>query len=190
MNTVLKPYLSFEDYLAAEELAVEKSEYYAGEIFTMAGGTVNHNRITGNLHFLLKLALKGKPFEVFIENVKLYISAVDTSTYPDILVIQGKPIYWNNRRDIVSNATLIVEVLSNSTEDYDRSGKFRIYRHLPDLTDYILVSQNNVNIEHYTKQSPNQWLLTEYSILEDILELKKFNTQLSLCDIYDNVEFV
>lgn len=188
MNTVLKPTISFEDYLATEELAIEKSEYYAGEIFTMAGGTVNHNRITGNLYFALKQALKGKPFEVFIENVKLYISAIDTSTYPDILVIQGKPIYWNNRRDVISNASLIVEVLSSSTEDYDRAGKFRIYRHLPDLTDYILVSQNNINIEHYTKKSLNQWLLTEYMLLDEKLILKQIG-EIAIIDIYDKVEF-
>jgi Uma2 family endonuclease len=127
MNAVLKPkFVSFEEYLATEELADYKSEYYAGEIFAMAGGTINHNRIAGNIHFALKLALKGKSFEVFIGDVKLHIPDVKASTYPDVLVIKGLPEYWENRRDVVCNAAVIVEVLSNSTKDYDRAGKFEI----------------------------------------------------------------
>jgi len=190
MNAVLKPnYISFEEYLAAEELAIEKSEYYAGEIFTMAGGTINHNRIAGNVHFALKLALKGKSFETFIGDVKVYIPVVDSGTYPDVLVIKGKLEYWNNRRDVVCNAALIVEVLSDSTQDYDRAGKFDIYCELPDFTDYLIVHQNQVKVEHHLKQSPFQWLRTEYTDLEAVLELKNLNIALKLADIYENVEF-
>jgi len=190
MNAVLKPnYISFEEYLAAEELAIEKSEYYAGEIFTMAGGTINHNRIAGNVHFALKLALKGKSFETFIGDVKVYIPVVDSGTYPDVLVIKGKLEYWNNRRDVVCNAALIVEVLSDSTQDYDRAGKFDIYCELPDFTDYLIVHQNQVKVEHHLKQSPFQWLRTEYTALEAVLELKNLNIALKLADIYENVEF-
>lgn len=190
MNAVLKPkYISFENYLAAEELAIEKSEYYAGEIFAMAGGTINHNRIAGNVHFALKLALKGKPFETFIGDVKVYIPVVDSGTYPDVLVINGKPEYWNNRRDVVCNAALIVEVLSDSTQDYDRAGKFDIYCKLPNFTDYLIVHQNQVKVEHHLKQSPFQWLRTEYIDFEAVLELKNLNIALKLTDIYENVEF-
>lgn len=189
MNTVLKPYLSFEDYLAAEELAVEKSEYYAGETFTMAGGTLNHNQIIINLCIILGMAFKKRDIRIFAGDVKLHIPEADASTYPDVLVIQGKPVYWDNRRDVVCKATLIVEVLSNSTQDYDRAGKFDVYRQLPDLTDYILINQNKVRIEHFVKQSEHQWLLTEYTDLNELLELKNFGEQLNLADIYDKVEF-
>lgn len=190
MNAVLKPkFVSFEEYLAAEELADYKGEYYAGEIFAMAGGTINHNRIAGNVHFSLKLALKGKFFEVFIGDVKLHIRDVAVSTYPDVLVIKGQPEYWDNRRDVVCNAAVVVEVLSDSTKDYDRAGKFEIYRHLSDLQDYILVSQDKVHVEHFVKQSPNQWLLTEYNVLSDVLTIAQLQETLAVADIYDKVEF-
>ena len=189
MNTVLKPYLSFKDYLVAEELAVEKSEYYAGETFTMSGGTFNHNLIAGNLHFVLKLALKGKSANVCIGDVKLYMPKADASTYPDVFVIKGKPRYWNQRRDVLCNATLIAEVLSKSTQDYERAGKFDFYCELPDFTDYLIVHQNQVKVEHHLKRSPFQWLRTDYTDLEAVLELKNLNIALKLADIYENVAF-
>jgi len=191
MNTVpaLKHY-SIEDYLAAEEIAEFKSEYYAGEIYPMAGGTINHNRIAGNVHFALKLVLKGKPFEVFIGDVKLQIPHTESFTYPDILVIKGQPDYWQNRRDTVCSAQLLVEVLSDSTKDYDRGGKFEIYRHLPDLQDYILISQDKIHVEHYVKQAPRQWLLTEYSALNDHLPIAQLGETLALSDIYDKVDLL
>jgi len=191
MNTVAAiKYYSIEDYLAAEEKAEFKSEYYSGEIYPMAGSTINHNRIAGNAHFALKLALKGKPFEVFIGDVKLHIPHTESFTYPDILVIKGQPDYWQNRRDIVCNAVVIIEVLSDSTKDYDRAGKFEIYRGLPGLQDYILVSQDKVHVEHFVKQAPKQWLLTEYSALTDVLNIAQLGETLALGDIYDKVELL
>jgi Uma2 family endonuclease len=190
MNTVaaLKLY-SVAEYLAMEDAAEFKSEYYAGEIYAMAGSTVNHNRIAGNTHFALKLALKGKPFEVFIGDVKLHIPSTESFTYPDVLVIKGQPEYWQNRRDIVCNAQLIIEVLSDSTKDYDRAGKFEIYRNLPDLQDYILISQDKVHVEHFVKQAPGRWLMTEYSALTDIVDIGQLGEKLALQDVYNKVEF-
>lgn len=190
MNTVpVIKYCSVEDYLAVEEVAEFKSEYYAGEIFSMAGGTLNHNRIAGNVHFALRLALKGKPFEVFISDVKIHAPNTDSFTYPGLIVIKGQPEYWQDRRDTVRNAHLLVEVLSNSTKDYDRGGKFEIYRHLPGLRDYILISQDKIHVEHFVKQAPNQWLLTEYGDLHDQLSLAQLGETLALHDVYDKVDF-
>jgi Uma2 family endonuclease len=190
MNTVaaLKHY-SIEEYLAAEEKAEFKSEYYAGEVYSMAGGTINHNRIAGNVHFALKMALKGKSFEVFIGDVKLHIPSVEAFTYPDVLVIKDKPDYWQNRRDIICNAQLIIEVLSDGTQDYDRIGKFEIYRSLPDLQDYILISQDRVHVEHYVKQASRQWLLTDFNALTDVLSIAQLGEDLAVSDIYDKVDF-
>lgn len=148
-------YISFEEYLAAEELAEFKSEYYGGEIFPMAGGTLNHNQSIINLCIILGIAFKNRDFRVFSGDVKLRIPAMDASTYPDVLVIKSQPEYWDNRRDLVCNAQLIIEVLSDSTKDYDRAGKFELYRHLPDLQDYILMSQDKVHIEHFVKKAAN-----------------------------------
>ena len=189
MNTVAAfNYYTAEDYLAAEEVAEFKSEYYAGEVFPMAGGTINHNRIAGNIHFALKLALKGKPFEVFIGDIKLRTPNIESFTYPDIIVIKGQPDYWQERRDTVCNAQMLVEVLSESTKDYDRGGKFEIYRHLPGLQDYILVSQDKVHVEHFVKQAPHQWLLTEYSSLAETLTIAQLGETLAISDIYDKVD--
>jgi Uma2 family endonuclease len=190
MNAVLKPKpISIADYLAAEELADFKSEYYAGEIYAMAGGTLNHNQIIINLCIILGIAFKKRDFRVFSENVKLYIPFFDTFTYPDVLVIKGQPQYWNNRRDIIENANVIIEVLSDSTKEYDRSGKFDIYRAVPNLQDYILISQDKVQIEHFSKQSPKQWLLTEYNELSEVLTITQLGESLTLADIYDKVDF-
>jgi Uma2 family endonuclease len=190
MNTVaaLKHY-SIEDYLAMEQQAEFKSEYYAGEVYPMAGGTINHNQIIINLCIILGLAFKNRDYRVFTGDVKLHIPAADAFTYPDILVIKGKPDYYQNRRDTVFNAQLIIEVLSDSTKDYDRAGKFEIYRNLPDLQDYILISQNKIHIEHFVKQAPQQWLLTEYNALTDILNITQLNETLAVVDVYDKVDF-
>ena len=190
MNAVLKSkYISFEEYLAAEELADYKSEYYAGEIFAMAGGTLTHNQIIINLCIILGFAFKKRDVRVFAGDVKLHVRDVAVSTYPDVLVIKGQPEYWDNRRDVVCNAAVIVEVLSDSTKDYDRAGKFEIYRNLPDLQDYILVSQDKVHVEHFVKQSPHQWLLSEYNQLSDVLTIAQLDETLAVADIYDKVDF-
>jgi Uma2 family endonuclease len=120
MNTVaaLKHY-SIEDYLAMEQQAEFKSEYYAGEVYPIAGGTINHNQIIINLCIILGWTFKNHDYRVFAGDVKLHIPAVDAFIYPDILVINGKPNYYQNRRDTVCNAQLIIKVLSDSTKDYE-----------------------------------------------------------------------
>lgn len=190
MNTVavLKHY-SVEEYLAAEDLAVEKSEYYAGEVFSMAGGTLNHNQIIINFSIVFGIAFKKRDYRVFAGDVKLHVPSIESFTYPDILVIAGQPEYWQERRDTLCNAHLIIEVLSNSTKDYDRAGKFEIYRNLPDLQDYILVSQDKIHVEHFVKQAPQQWLLTEYNKLSDVFSIAQLGETLALTDIYDKVDF-
>lgn len=190
MNTVtaLKHY-SIEEYLAAEEKAEFKSEYYAGEVYSMAGGTINHNQIIINLCILLGIAFKNRNYRVFAGDVKLHIPAADAFTYPDVLVIKDKPDYWQNRRDIICNAQMIVEVLSDGTQDYDRIGKFEIYRSLPDLQDYLLISQDRIHIEHYVKQASGQWLLTDYNDLTDVLRIVQLGENLAVSDIYDKVDF-
>lgn len=190
MNTVaaLKHY-SVEEYLTTEQQAEFKSEYYAGEVYPMAGGTINHNQIIINLCIILGLAFKNRDYRVFAGDVKLHIPSADAFTYPDILIIKGKPEYYQNRRDTICNAQLIIEVLSDSTKDYDRAGKFEIYRSLPNLQDYILISQDKVHIEHFVKQAPQQWLLTEYNALTNVLNIAQLNETLAVIDIYDKVDF-
>jgi Uma2 family endonuclease len=153
----------------------------------MAGGTLNHNQIIVNLCILFGMAFKNRAYRVFASDVKLHIPD-DSFTYPDVLVINGQPAYWQNRRDIVSSAEMIVEVLSDSTKDYDRAGKFEYYRRLPELHDYILISQDKVHVEHFVKQAAHSWLLTDYEQLTDTLNFAQLGAMLSLQEIYDKVD--
>lgn len=190
MSAVMeKKYFSVEEYLELEDNLEFKSEYYDGEIFAMAGGTLNHNQISINLCMILGLAFRKRNFRVFAGDVKLQIPSTNSFTYPDLLVIKGEPDYWQNRRDIVSRTEFIVEILSDSTKDYDRAGKFEKYRSLPELQDYILISQDKIHVEHFEKQAPHQWLLNEFQSLDDKLNITQFSETLNLADIYEKVVF-
>jgi len=190
MSAVMaEKHFSVEEYLALEDKAAFKSEYYDGEIFAMAGGTLNHNQISINLCMILGIAFRQRDFRVFASDVKLHIPSTNSFTYPDLLVIQGKPDYWENRRDTVSRTEVIIEILSDSTQDYDRGAKFENYRSLPELQDYILISQDKVHVEHFEKQAPQKWLLNEYQSLEDKLNIAQFDEVIGLTDIYEKIIF-
>ncbi len=190
MSAVMaEKHFSVKEYLALEDKATFKSEYYDGEIFAMAGGTLNHNQISINLCMILGIAFRQRDLRVFAGDVKLHIPSTNSFTYPDVLVIQGKPDYWKNRRDTVSRAEVIIEILSESTQDYDRGAKFENYRSLPELQDYILISQDKVHVEHFEKQAPQKWLLNEYQSLEDKLNIAQFDEVIGLTDIYEKIIF-
>ncbi len=191
MNAVLSSQrYSIEEYLALEEKAENRNEYFAGDIYPMAGGTLNHNQIIVNLCILFGMAFKKRAYRVFASDVKLHIPDTASFTYPDVLVINGEPAYWQDRRDTVCSAEIIIEVLSDSTKEYDRSGKFEHYRRLPELHDYILISQDKVHVEHFVKQAAHSWLLTDYEQLTDTLSFAQFGETLSLQDIYDKVVII
>ncbi len=151
--TIEKDY-SIEEYFSLEEKAIIKSEFYNGEIFQMAGGSLNHNQISINLSMILGLAFRKRDFRVFAGDVKLHIPSTNSFIYPDVFVIKGEPHYWNDRLDTLSQTDLIIKILSDSTKDYDRAGKFESYRSLGELQDYILISQDKVHIEHFEKNPP------------------------------------
>lgn len=183
------PDYSPEEYLQLEELAEYKNEYHDGEIFSMTGGTFKHNQIAGNFYVALKLALKEQNYRVAIGDVKLWIPLIRRFVYPDVMVIAGKINYFENRRDTITNPLIIVEVLSQSTKDYDRGDKFEYYRTLLSFQEYILVSQFKVHVEHFVKTNEHQWLLSEYAQLEAKLELSTIPVVMTLADIYDEVNF-
>ncbi|ASF47513.1 Uma2 family endonuclease [Methylovulum psychrotolerans] len=188
MNSVLAlNHYTAEDYLATEALADFKSEYYAGEVFPMAGGSINHNQIVINLCIIFGLAFKKQPYRVLAGDVKLHTPGFESFTYPDVMVIKDPPAYWQDRRDTVCSAVLVVEVLSDSTKDYDRGDKFAVYRQLAELQDYILISQDKIHVEHYSRQAPQQWLMTEYTSLDAVLTVAALATDLALSDLYDKV---
>ncbi|RKZ46115.1 MAG: Uma2 family endonuclease [Candidatus Parabeggiatoa sp. nov. 3] len=178
-----------EDYLDLEEAAEYKSEYHDGEIFIMAGGTINHNQISLNLCTAMRSVVKKQGFRVFMADVRLWIPYVRSYLYPDVMVIGSPPAYFQNRKDTVTNPQMIIEVLSKSTQDYDRGEKFKYYRTLPSFSEYVLVSQSDVYVEQFSKTPDNHWLWRTYEADEETLELKSFPFEMSLKDIYEQVDF-
>jgi Uma2 family endonuclease len=178
-----------EEYLALEESAIDKSEYHDGEIVPMPGGTANHNKIAGNFYKKFPLTVNGQDYETFINDMRLWLPLTRRYVYPDIMVIQGEPIYHENNKTIVTNPLVIVEVLSNSTKDYDRGGKFLAYRSIPEFREYILIDQYSYHIEQFAKNSDGKWVLTEYDSEELVLILESVEFQIPLSEIYERINF-
>ena len=180
---------TLDEYRALEETAEFRNEYHDGRIIPMSGGTIDHNRIVRNLVRILDTAFRQKPYEVFTSDLRLWISQYRKGTYPDVMVIADKPVFNDNRTDEVLNPCLIVEVLSKSTEGYDRGDKFLYYRSIPEFREYLLVSQSEYFIEHYRKTGEGQWLLQEYRGNEAEIALESVGVSLVIKDMYEGVNF-
>lgn len=178
-----------EEYLELELAAETRSEYRDGDIIPMTGGTPNHNDISGNLYILLKSALKGKDYRIFYADQRLRIPAVNLYTYPDVMVVPKPLELQTGRRDTVVNPCFIAEVLSKSTQNYDRSEKFAAYRTIPTFQEYLLVDQHRVHVEHHVKTAVNQWLFSEYDDPSVILSFNAFEVQIQIADLYENIDF-
>ena len=178
-----------EEYLELELAAETRSEYRSGEIIPMTGGTPNHNDISGNLYILLKSALKGKDYRIFYADQRLRIPAVNLYTYPDVVVVPKPLELQTERRDTVVNPCFIAEVLSKSTQNYDRSEKFAAYRTIPTFQEYLLVDQHCVHVEHHVKTAVNQWLFSEYDDPNVVLSFSAFEYQIQIADLYENIDF-
>lgn len=190
MQQAAKKYLTPEEYLAQEEVAEFKSEYYHGEAFAMAGGTVDHNRIGLNFVEVLRPSLRNKKCELFMGDMKVWIDSAQTFVYPDLVVVCGSPKYYEGRRDIVTNPVVLIEVLSQSTKDYDHVEKFQLYRSLPSLQEYVLVDQYIMHVEQYYREAKFRWTLTEYLGQDDILKFSSVEAEIALGAIYDSVELI
>lgn len=188
MSVQLKPFLTPQEYLAYEREAATKSEYYAGEIFALAGASKKHSAIVPNLAYLLVGQLKGKSCEVFISDLRVKVSATGLYTYPDVVVVCGAPRFDDDQEDTLLNPTVIIEVLSKSTEAYDRGEKFAQYRTLESLSDYLLIAQDIARIEHFARQADGAWLFAERSGLDAAVVIRSIECQLSLADVYDKIE--
>ncbi|MEM8777544.1 MAG: Uma2 family endonuclease, partial [Cyanobacteria bacterium P01_G01_bin.49] len=178
-----------QEYLDFEIQAQESHEYKNGKIILMPGETLNHNRITGNFYASLNVALKGQTYDVFFIDQRLWIPHKKTYTYPDIMLIQGKLQLEEGRKDKITNPLLIVEVLSRSTEAYDRGEQFAAYRTIPSLREYILIEQYTPHIEQFSKTQSGRWLLSDYEGKDTILSLTSVPLEMLLADIYDRVDF-
>ncbi|WP_017658837.1 Uma2 family endonuclease [Baaleninema simplex] len=180
-------YYTPQEYLELEEQSEDKHEYRDGEIVPMAGGTTNHNKIALNFCRQFPLSIGDIDYEVYLGEVKLWIPKYRQYTYPDVMVIEGEPIYEGTGTTTVINPTLIVEVLSNSTRNYDQGDKFDFYRSLPQFREYLLICPDEDRVKQFSKTSENQWLLTEYRNPEDEIQLRAIAFQISLREIYRRV---
>lgn len=187
-------YYTPEDYLAQEEIADFHSEYRDGDIVPMTGGSINHNQIALNVSASLKFALRGKTFKPYIGDLRLWIPSYRQYTYPDVLVIEGQPLFQKltdqaQRTDTILNPCLIIEVLSKSTRDYDYTDKFRYYRSIAELQEYVLINQYEVAIDHYTKTDGDAWLFRAYESEAEKLTFAAVNVEMTFAEIYDGVDF-
>jgi len=193
----LKPYYyTLEHYLEIEREAETRHEFIDGEIYQMAGESGKHGDISANLVAVVVSQLRGSKCRARTKDTKIRSGAMKETfgkgmiSYPDLVVICGEPEYHDKHRDIVLNPAVIIEVLSESTAEFDRGEKFMRYRNFnPTLTDYILVRQDEPHVEHYNRQENGGWLLMEYFGLDKSFEINAIECRLNLSEIYDRVEF-
>ncbi len=179
-----------EEYLAFEREGDTRHEYLDGEVFAMAGESLSHSRVCSNLSREVGNKLKGKSCEPLSPHMKVRTSTVSLFAYPDLTIVCGEPMFHDAKRDVLINPRVIFEVLSPSTETYDRTEKFVRFRMGNDtLTDYTLVSQDKAFVEHFTRQSGGEWVYRSFSDLEDAFEIESVDCVLDLNEIYDRVEF-
>ena len=190
MTAEAKHKYTLEEYLAIERESDGRYEYWYGEIFAMSGGTWWHEIVQTNTHDSLKTALTGKPCRAFSGNTQIKVPMALPYRYADGGVVCGKPhIERFSGNDLLLNPILLYEVLSTSTEAYDRGDKFTYYKSIPSLREYLLIAQRRPNVAHYVKQESGIWHFAEYNDLADSVYLPTIDVTLSLSDIYQDVEF-
>jgi len=180
--------LSTEEYLARERRAEFKSEYFNGELFAMAGAQQAHNLIVGNLLRTLGNQLLERDCKVYSSDMRVKIAKINKYTYPDVVVTCGKANFEDAEVDTLLNPVVIFEILSDSTEAYDRGKKFQHYQFLESLAEYVLISQDAVRVEQYIRQSDKTWQYSQYQELGDLVKLESVNCELALKDVYVKVE--
>lgn len=182
-------YLSPEDYLAIERRAEFKSEYFDGDMFAMSDASEAHNTIVLNVGAALRQHLKNRPCKAYANDMRVKVGPTGLYTYPDLVVVCRQAQFDDAHLDTLLNPTLIIEVLSDSTEAYDRGRKFAHYRSLESLVEYVLIAQDRPQVESYQRQPDQQWLWTESHDLDNTLRLHSIDCNLLLAEIYDKVVF-
>ena len=181
--------MSPEEFLAFERASDEKHEYRDGEINLMSGARRAHNVIAVNVGSGLHGALKGRDCETYIADMRVFVPSVRLYTYPDIVVVCGEPEFIDDEFDTLINPLLLIEILSESTESYDRGQKFKNYRSIDSLREYVLISQKSTSIEKYVKHGDGLWMLSEASGLESSITLECIDCTTPLTEIYDKIDF-
>lgn len=189
MSSQPKKLLSPKEYLAIERDVETKHEYYRGEMFLMSGATRAHNQITFNLAGTLSFQLKDRDCTAYVSDMRVKVSPSGLYTYPDGVVTCEAPEFEDEQLDTLLNPQVVIEVLSDTTEKYDRGKKFEHYRQIESLREYVLVSQDHPHIERFMPGADGRWALDEASGLEATLVLPTVDCQLHLADVYAKVQF-
>lgn len=188
MSQAALKYFSEEAYLDFERESTERHTYYAGEIFAMAGASYEHNVIEDNMRIAIGNFLKDKSCRSFGSNLRVHSPGQAFYTYPDILVICNGPKFLPDTFDTVTNPSILIEILSEGTADFDKGLKFDLYRRIATLQEYLLVDSRRVHLMHYVKNGDSSWTMHEYSNRADLLLLKTIEMPLSLADCYTGLE--
>ena len=178
-----------QEYVIRERQAPIKSEFYQGEIFAMGGGSANHSLIAANLVREVGNALKGRPCAVFNSDLRVQVQSTGLYTYPDATIVCGELLFDDDHRDTLLNPTVIVEVLSDSTEKYDRGKKSHHYRQIASLKELILIAQDRSHVERFTRQANGDWLFHEQKELTADFELKSLGISIAISELYRGVKF-
>jgi Uma2 family endonuclease len=182
-----KTCLTPEEYLAVERRNEYKSEYIDGRMVAMTGASREHNLVTFNIANALGPRLRGRPCEAYISDMRVRVPSTRDYTYPDVVVVCGEPQFEDDHGDTLLNPTVLIEVLSDSTERYDRGRKFGLYRTIESLAEYVLVAQDEYRVEQYVKQPDGRRLLSDHRSPEDSVELASIQCALKLSEVYEKV---
>lgn len=179
---------SIEEYLEIENASTEKHEYYNGDIFAMTGAKLPHNEISGNLYSALHTRLRGKKCRPYNSDQRIHVQANTLFTYPDISIVCDEVITLNNDNWNILNPVVIIEVLSPSTKNYDRGEKFKLYRNIPTLKEYVLVDSESIHIEVFRLNETRHWELEEYNSTNEEVCFKTLSEKIAVTEIYDGVK--
>jgi Uma2 family endonuclease len=180
---------SREEYLAMERLAECKSEYLDGEVFAMSGAGETHNLIAGNLFAILRAHLRGGSCRAYVSDLRVFVPSTALYTYPDVTVACGERKFADAEVDTLLNPTLIAEVLSPFTENWDRGRKFECYQSIPSLHHYLLIAQDRIHVDLFTRQHNSGWLLTSTSKLDQSIRLDALECLIPATELYESVDF-
>lgn len=182
-------YYTQEEYLSFERESLERHEFYKGEIFNMSGASYEHNVIEDNIRGSLHAFLKGKECRSLGSNLRVHIQKNTLYTYPDVLIVCGEPKFLDDTFDTLLNPSVLIEILSPSTANYDKGTKFELYRDIETLQEYVLINSTKIHVELYQRNHDLSWTLTEYKALTENFELRTISKPMLLADVYEGIQF-
>ncbi len=190
MTITASQIFTIEEYLELEAHSLTKHEYHNGKIIEMAGGTITHNQLMMTVGSEILMAIRGqeKVFHLYSSDMKIWVEKFNQFLYPDAVTVALKPELYNNRRDIITNPLLVVEVTSSSTQGYDANNKFDYYRSIPSFSEYLLVSQVQHHVSRFFREAPDLWRTSDYDSLEDMIPLQSMGLEIPMLGIYKGVD--